>query len=423
VIEKSELLSWSLFALNSNDEEALGQLSKLSVLRPPKPTELESIKYDIRAGRKIALSLKSPHRPIYFGLCVFGLESPSPVGDKAIGLDILSLEQYPRMPGPDLTLTSEEIESALLDEVKRFCRTHGYTRVHCYASAQPSTIAQFAKLNFEPQGTFVDGRSMMFSLALHLAPAYTGDPYDGRHLLNWIAEQLQLDSSRSNETRCECALRLDHLNSDLADTPLGDARIPVLLELQTAAENSHLKIGFGSISYSDSSVSLTVDQLRQLTRVPRLNMALWPPPEEGASIAVEIRSELFGRFSSGRQNAYFDSGSYGTLLESAIDKGAAPHIFFVDFETTATNPRLIGVARVRSVQRGSPEDLWRQWGAISSWPDAEEFARYRAIKRKMTVIVFDNLRSVDTLGAGLPTIGHSWTYVPARQAYSIARLL
>jgi hypothetical protein len=76
-----------------------------------------------------------------------------------------------------------------------------------------------------------------------------------------------------------------------------------------------------------------------------------------------------------------------------------------------------------SVHRGSPEDLWANWGSISSWPDAAGFARYRAIKRKMTVIVFDQLRRVDIIGAGLPSIGHSWTYVPARQAYGIARLL
>lgn len=421
---QDDLLSWSLFALTPEDIDALTQLSRSSILCPPNSHELDVSNYEIQAGRRIALSLKSTDSNTYNGLCVFGLESPSPAGDKAIALHVLSLDRYPAAPDRIRGSSRTNIDAALFNEVKRFCVTHGYTRIHCFVPADPDTLALLTRLGFETEGVTLGGQPRTFSLTRHLAPTYTGDPYDGRHLLNWIADQLQFEAIDTTDTTCRCVLRLGTLNPDFADTALGLSQLPVFIELQPLEQGKdYLRIGLGSNEPHSVHASLSFHDLRQLAGVPRLDMTLWPPPAEGASIAVEIRSDLYSNFSLNGQHAYFDSGSYGTLLEYSIEHGVAPQIFFVDFATTTTNPRLIGVGRIVSVHRGSPEDLWANWGSISSWPDAAGFARYRAIKRKMTVIVFDQLRRVDIIGAGLPSIGHSWTYVPARQAYGIARLL
>lgn len=415
-----DLLSWSLFAMTSQDIAALDALSESSILTSDRRTMTIS-QAEIRAGRRIALSLKDADSDVYRGLCVFGRESPSPAGDKSIALHILSIEQFPagsRRTRP----TPDAIGLALLNEVRRFCLTHGYTRIHCFAPGEPDTLALLIRHGFEPEGVALGGQDRAFGLTQHLAPTYTGDPYDGRHLLHWIAEQLRLEVVSSSDMSCESLLGLSSLNADLADTALATSTLPLRLELNPAPDGqNYLRIGVHTADSYVSAASLSLDQLRELSGEKRIDMALWPPPEQGASIVVEIRPELFAGFRTGQRNAFFDSGSFGTLLEYAIEHEGEPKIFFVDFSTTRSNPRLIGIATVCEVHRGAPDTLWGQWGDISSWPDRDEFNRYRAIKRKMTVIVFDKLRKVSRLGEGLPLIGHSWTYVEADQAYNVSR--
>jgi hypothetical protein len=416
-----DLLSWSLFAMTSEDIAALSTLSSSSILCTPDQRTLNLSQLEIQGGRRIALSLRAADSDVYKGLCVFGLESPSPASDKAIALHVLSLDQFPEPKGK-ATPTRDTIGLTLLTEVRRFCVTHGYTRIHCFAPADSDTLALLVRHGFEPEGVALGGYEKTFSLTLHLASAYTGDPYDGRHLLHWIAEQLRLEVISSSDITCESLLGLASLNLDLADTALAESKLPIYLELDANPDGrDYLRIGVKTRDSYVQAASLSLDQLRDLSGEKRIDMTLWPPPEQGASIAVEIRPDLFNRFRTGAKNAFFDSGSYGTLLEYGIAHGVAPTIFFVDFATTTTNPRLIGIGTVREVHRGSPDELWRQWGEISSWSDKEEFGRYRAIKRKMTVIVFDSLREVNILGAGLPLIGHSWTYVEADQAYEVSR--
>lgn len=423
-INQSDFLSWSLFELKADDVDALTTLSQASLLCPLSPQELDSTKYEIEAGRRIALSFKSHDRPTYIGLCVFSLESPSPAGDKGIALHVFSLERYPRRNDRVRITPPDAIADALLNELKRFCTTHGYTRIHCFVPVDPDSVALLVRHGFEPEGmSLATTDNKTISLSRHLAPSYTGDPYDGQHLLNWIAEQLRLDTTSYTETSCIASLRLDQLNSDLSNTALGDVQLPVHLQLNITDANPYLRVGVSESDNPDISTNVSFEDMSTLAGMRRLDMTLWPPPPDGASIAVEIRADLFERFRLDGPNVFFDSGSYGTLLESGIRNGSVPNIFFVDFATTATNPRLIGVANVNSVHRNTPDELWRHWGSISSWADISAFARYRAIKRKMTAIVFDDLRRVNRVGAGLPAIGHSWTYVPADQAYAIKRLL
>lgn len=423
-INQSDLLSWSLFELKADDIDALATLSQSSLLCPLSSQELDSIKYEIEAGRRVALSFKSHDRPIYTGLCVFGLESPSPAGNKGIALHIFSLDRYPRRNERVRITPPDAVADALLNELKRFCATHGYTRIHCFVPTDPDSVALLVRHGFEPEGiSFGAADNKTVSLTRHLASSYTGDPYDGQHLLNWMAEQLRLDSPSSTQTTCVANLRLDQLNSDLENTTLGDVGLPVYLQLNITDANPYLRIGVSEVNSPDSSTNVSFEDLSALAGMRRLDMTLWPPPPDGASIAVEIRADLFERFRADGPNVFFDSGSYGTLLEFGINNGSVPNIFFVDFATTATNPKLIGVANVESVHRDTPDELWRRWGNISSWSDIDAFARYRAIKRKMTAIVFNDLQRVNRVGAGLPAIGHSWTYVPAQQAYAIKRLL
>ncbi|HEV2783056.1 MAG TPA: hypothetical protein VGX25_27050 [Actinophytocola sp.] len=355
---------------------------------------------------------------------MFGLETPSPVPDKAIAMSVLSLATYPAPVGRSDTVDREHLETAVIEELRRFCRTHGFTRVVCYAPDDRLTLALLAKHGFTVESVISVDTTRIYGLSLHLPSTYTGDPYDGRHLLNWLAERLRLSVQNSDDTSSECFLRMDALNPDLVGTQLGSSQLPVKLSLHTKHDRggpTHLRIQFGTTDSIESQFDLSIDDLREIAGVATLDMSFWPPPEDGASIAVEIRRDLYDRFDANRQNAYFDSGSYGTLLERATDRGLHPYIFFVDFATSTTNPRLIGLGRVRHVDRGSPDDLWERYGEYSSWSDADMFGRYRAIKRKMTAIIFDNVRRVDKIGAGLPVIGHSWTYVPSDQAYRVVR--
>lgn len=419
-----DLKSWSFFAMTGDDIAALEALSSSSVLCPEEDAaaQASAARQEIQGGQRRAVSLRDTGSDdAYRGLCVFGLESPSPAGDRGIALHTLATEQFPRAAGR-MRPTRDTVARMLLDAVRRFCVTHGYTRIHCFAPPDSDTLALLVRHGFEPEGVVVDGDDRAFGLSQHLAPAYTGDPYDGRDLLRWIARQLRLEVVASDDTRCESVLRLSNLNPDLADTALARSALPLCMDLNAGSDGqNYLRIGVETAHGYVPAANLSPAQLRDLSGEKRIDMTLWPPPEAGASIAVEMRSDQLGRFNPGRMNAFFDSGSFGTLLEHAIEHGVAPVIFFVDFATTATNPRLIGIGNVREVHRGSPDDLWRRWGSISIWPDRDEFGRYAAIKKRMTVIVFDGLRRVDVVGPGLPLIGHSWTYVPADQAYEVSR--
>jgi len=263
-------------------------------------------------------------------------------------------------------------------------------------------------------------------MSLHIASSYTGDPYDGKHLLNWLAEQFHVDRRNSSDIALDGYLPLQALNPDLGGR-VSEYALPIRLELTGSGMHSRaqvvLRAMLGSGLQTDPLITMSAEDLQDLAQAPRLDLTWWPPPPDGAGIVVEVREDIFARFQSQRENAYFDSGSYGTLLERAINTGSLPYIFFIDFETSHSNPKLIGFGRVRSVHHSDPQHLWADWGEISSWSDETVFARYRAIKRKMTVIVFSDLRRAEVVGAGLPFINHSWTYVPAGQAYQVARNL
>jgi hypothetical protein len=421
----SEILPWSLFELSSSDEGALDALAQGSVLLPLGATETEALKQGIREGRRVALSLKTATEGRYHGLCVFGLEQPSPVKDKALSLHAFSLISIPEQVGrPDLR-RREHVAEDLLGEVIRFCRTHGFTRVHSYVKDDQESLATMNRLGFRVEGVVHDSPVRAYSVSLRVAASYTGDPYDGKHILNWIADHLHVRIDDTTDTSLHGNLALKTLNPDLGDTRIGGYALPLTFELGAAEDGGTGKVALraviGDAGDAKNSVSLVTEDLRELTQDPRLDLTFWPPPSEGASIAVEIREDLFDRFRIDRSNAYFDSGSYGTLLERAIASGNVPQIFFIDFETSQGNPRLIGVARVESVDRLDPNSLWKKYGQISSWADRTAFVRYRAIKRKMTGIIFRELRRVDLVGVGLPVIGHSWTYVPSAQAYEVAR--
>jgi hypothetical protein len=419
-----EFLPWSLFQLSSSDETALDALSAGSLLLPIDAREVEDLKRGLQEGRRVALSLRTAGDNRYQGLCVFGLERPSPSRDKALALLVFSLDGFSQSGESHRHDTPVE---SLLGEVQRFARTHGFTRIHCYVPDDSDSVALLTSFGFRTESTPRNNGERVFGMSLHVPASYTGDPYDGKHLLNWLAEQLSIARRDSTDIGVEGFVPLQALNPDLSGTRFGNYALPLRLELtgprsQTKG-NITLRIMLGSESQSNPPISMSAEDLRELTGTPRLDLTLWPPPADGASIVVEVREELFDRFVEQRENAYFDSGSYGTLLERAIASGIPPYIFFVDFETTTSNPRLIGFGRVKSVHRSDPQRLWENWGQISSWSDEESFARYRAIKRKMTVIVFSDLRRVDVVGAGLPVIGHSWTYVPSGQAYQVARTL
>ena len=85
----------------------------------------------LERGTSVALSIRDAKSREYYGLCVLALESPSPLEDKALSLSVFTQEIY----GPDVGQNSRVATSRndLMAEVLRFCKTHGYKRIHCYA--------------------------------------------------------------------------------------------------------------------------------------------------------------------------------------------------------------------------------------------------------------------------------------------------
>jgi hypothetical protein len=427
MVRESELLSWSLFELSNADETALDMLSRDSILLPLGSRGLEDLNRGLHEGKRVALSLRTPTSDTYYGLCVFGLERPSPAMDKSLSLLVLSLGYLTPSGEAHDSRHRDILAKSLLEELLSFCRIHGFRRIHCYAPDDPESIALLIRCGFRVESAPNTGGARTFGLSLHIPATYTGDPYDGKHLLNWLAEQFHFARQSSTDLELNGYLPLRALNPELGADRFGEYALPIRLELSSydalSRREPTLNAMYGSGSATDPLVSLRAEDLKELTQVPRLDLALWPPPPDGASIVVEVREDLFATFSAQHDNAYIASGSFGTLLERALANGATPSIFFIDFETSHSNPKLIGIGKVTAVRRVDPQHVWKDWGQISSWSDERSFARYRAIKRKMTVIVFSELRRVDMIGPGLPFISHNWTYVSAVQAEQVARNL
>ena len=117
--------------LTQQDEEALRWLAKKTYLTPLSDSDLNTLLLSLERGTSVALSIRDAKSREYYGLCVLALESPSPLEDKALSLSVFTQEIY----GPDVGQNSRVATSRndLMAEVLRFCKTHGYKRIHCYA--------------------------------------------------------------------------------------------------------------------------------------------------------------------------------------------------------------------------------------------------------------------------------------------------
>jgi hypothetical protein len=398
-------------------------LSESSVLPA---SNIGGIEDDIRTGRKLAYTLKSVDGSHYDGLCAFGREEPSVLPGDSLALTALSLEAFPN-PG---RTNAHDVLKRLFDDVRRFCMLHGYRAVHCVVDTESPSLPLLMAQGFEVEGLSGHGGKTFYRMVHEIPSVYVGDPFSGREFLEWFAGELGFQSSQDAAPRhtsiIDCNLTMSCLNRSFEGTSIGELALPVQLALGKQDRDGvpiSLRVGSQATGIHRLDVSYPLEELRAISGSERMDFRYWPPPPGGASVAVEVRTNLFAKFQLDRRNAFFDSGTYGTLLENHDPQRDPPTIFFVDVDTTSTNPELIGIGSVREVARGQPGELWRQYGSMSSWPDESSFSRYRSIKRRMTVIVFDDLRPVRRLGAGLPVIGHSWTYVPAEQAYEITRRL
>jgi len=412
-------LPWSLFALSNTDLEALKWLASKTILVPCDESDIERLIGEMRDGRVVALSVRDQQTGAYCGLCVLGRETPSPWPEKSLSVLALTFEQYfpqqgrVRRPTPPLDL---------LQEVFRFCRTHGYVRLHCYSPADPSRAKILTDHGFESDGRLTHKQRTYYSWSMELPTPYTGDPCDGSHILNWLGERFRLESVENrSDTTLVGRLPLRSVNPHLEDRLAGNLDFPTRLSLV----NSHSTDWSVELRMSDredtEAIKLGPSELMDLTQSRRIDLSEWPPREHSHSLAVEIRRTFFGAYRPNAQHAFLDSGHYGTLLTRTLAEGNDSYIFFIDVETAQGNPLLLGAGRVARVDHGSPRELWAKYGAISSWRDEESFRRYGSIKRKMTAIIFENLKPEQKRGVSLPMISHSWAYVPGQQAYEVAR--
>lgn len=414
-------LPWSLFALSNTDIEALKWLASRTILVPCDEQDIERLLAEMRDGRIVALSVRDQQTNAYCGLCVLGRETPSPWPEKSLSVLALTFEQYnpnpgrrrPPVPQPDL-----------LQEVFRFCRTHGYVRLHCYSPADSECAKTLTDCGFESDGRLSHKQRTYYSWSMELPTPYTGDPRDGSHILNWLGERFRLESvENSSDTTLVGRLPLRSVNPHLEDRLAGSLDFPTRLHLVNL-HSSNWAVELRMSDYEETeAIRLGRSELEDLTQSRRIDLSEWPPNEHSHSLAVEIRRNFFSAYQDGNRHAFLDSGHYGTLISRAIAKHDVSYIFFIDVETAHGNPVLLGAGRITKVDHGSPRALWTDYGAISSWKDEESFRRYGSIKRKMTAIVFEDLISSEMMGPGLPMITHSWTYVSGPQAYGVARLI
>lgn len=412
-------LPWSLFALSNTDIDALKWLASKTILVPCDEHDIERLIAEMRDGRIVALSVRDQHTGAYCGLCVLGRETPSPWPEKSLSVLALTFDQYIPQPG---RRRGSVPQPDLLQEVLRFCRTHGYVRLHCYSPADSSCAETLTDCGFESDGRLTHKQRTYYSWSMELPTPYTGDPCDGSHILNWLGERFRLESVENrSDTTLVGRLPLRSVNPHLEDRLAGNLDFPTRLHLV----NSHSPDWAVELRMSDheetEAIKLGRSELEDLTQSRRIDLSEWPPDEHPHSLAVEIRRNFFGAYQRGTQHAFLDSGHYGTLLSRTIARGDVSYIFFIDVETAQGNPVLLGAGRIAKVDHGSPGALWTKYGAISSWKDEESFRRYGSIKRKMTAIVFEDLIPTEKMGAGLPMISHSWTYVSGQQAYGVAR--
>jgi hypothetical protein len=417
----SPLLPWSLFALSEADSDALEWLAKQSLIAPQSESEPSSLGSAMSSGEAVALSVLDLRTREYHGLCVLVLEDPSPLGKKSLSLTVLTLDVY-NSRGDDRTSLDSQ---TLMDEVHRFCRTHGYTRIHCYAPMLSPGVPLLLSQGFEVDGHTAAKGTRYYSLSLDLPTPYSGDPYDGSHVLNWLGKRFRIASGSKSDIEVSGRISLRSLNPHLAHVHAGEHQFDASVRLKEATTQSRASVllTFGKSADGNEPIELSIDDLRELTQSSRLDLDYWPPPISGTSIAVEIRREYFNQFESEGTHVYFDSGWYGTLLKRTVEANEKCYIFFVDFETTVHNPEVLGCAEIIDLDRGTPQAIWGRHGRLSSWPDEASFRRYGAIKRKMTAIKFSRLIKRSVIGAGLPFISHSWTYVPGPQAYRVYRSL
>ena len=411
-------LPWSLFALTDRDTQAFKWLASRSVLVPCSESEVEFLLTEMHEGRMVALSVRDQSTGAYCGLCILAREAPSPWPEKSLSILALSFDSYEPVRPRRRNANNPDI----LEEVLRFCRTHGYVRLHCYSPTDQDGISNLIRHGFSAEGKILHKQRTYYSWSMDLATPYTGDPRDGAHLLSWLAERLRMEAVAKDDLSVRGHLPLRSVNPQFADRIAGTMELPTVLELkQSRTKSWEVELRFGEAG-SGESLAFGRSELVDLTQSDRIDLSDWPPTNETYSLVVEIRRTFFEAYHEGR-HAYLDSGHYGTLLTRTLDQGNDSYIFFVDVETTQDNPLLLGGARIEFVDHGSPLAMWRAHGEISSWTDEGSFKRYGSIKRKMTAIVFSDLVKVERRGAGLPTIGHSWAYVPGGQGYSVARVI
>lgn len=412
-------LPWSLFALSTDDIRALEWLASKTILVPCDGSDVARLTEEMRGGRIVALSIRDRRSGAYCGLCVLGRETPSPWPEKSLAVLALTFEQYIPQSQPGRPSTSHP---DLFEEVLRFCRTHGYVRLHCYSPADSSCAKILTDYGFNSDGRLTLKQRTYYSWSMELPTPYTGDPCDGSHILNWLGERFRLESVESkSDTTLIGRFPLRSLNPHLEDRLAGNLDFPTQLQLV----NSHSADWSVELRMSDredtEAITLGQSELQDLTQSRRINLSDWPPGEHRYSLAVEIRKGFFDLYEPTTKHAFLDSGHYGTLLSRTLARGNESYIFFIDVETAQSNPLLLGAGRITGVDHGSPLEIWTKHGEISSWKDAESFRRYGSIKRKMTAVLFEGLTLWGKTGAGLPMINHSWTYVPGRQAYEVAR--
>lgn len=434
---EDDLLYWSLFERKDLESGEFNQLALLSSIGQPNVEEhLHSIREEVFNGSKVAVAFRHRTTKELLGLCIFGVHNPPPSDQETLALDLFSSKE----PNTGSPSTKDRLrraaEDELLSKVMDFARIHGFDRVRTYLRTDSPAVSVFLRNAFIVEHCDKTRGLATYCLGREVLPYYDKDPYDFRTLIQWLCSFFSLKVCKQLDNGVEAKFNLNapaDIGSGAPHTSRIEFDVKVVVVRATNISALSSAPDMPTVALLDEDIELTkltlgpnisvigLSQLKQLTANIRIDPMFWPPESGYPHIEVEIRKALFKKFQQNSKNAFIDSGQYGSVMSQALAiKHPTLRIFFVDYQTARDRPTLLGVGTVREIVIAQPTEIWRRFGTISSF-DEDGFRRYASIKRNMTAIIFDELRTKEIPGVTLPIIQHSWRYVSSQEGYQVYR--
>lgn len=292
--------------------------------------------------------------------------------------------------------TRQLVGARLLQKTEELCQKYGYRRIVAEVPTKFSKLVFFLlRRHFVVQG--YDGHEQQYRLTKHVELIYNKDPYDVNMIVRWLCSKWGIEIREwpqkdhaigcytiGQETKWEAEIDIlvcDNLNSlrHKAGALRKTSRLVFLKNEETLTSHD---INGPQTYYVQPSIVKTETQNQDIDLTLQ---------DYAAAAVVSIRKEFFGRFKTGERQVFLDGGEYGNILLNRIQSELNRHAFIVFSNTSVNHQEMLGVGKVISVHMGSPDELWSEFGHMTTFAHKSDFDRYRNIKTSMTAIVFEGL--------------------------------